>query len=50
MEPLRYEVKGAGKIEARTTPQGKLKVMLEAEDDAALLKLWRSLRKRMTSG
>ena len=41
--PLKYQVDGAGKVEARTTPQGKLRVVMEAEDREALRALWASV-------
>ena len=45
--PLRYAVSGAGRVDARTTRSGKLKVVLEAEDRAGLAKLWRSFKKKL---
>jgi ParB/RepB/Spo0J family partition protein len=47
IEPLRYVVGGAGKVSARTTRSGKVRVVLEADEPTALSKLWRSLKKRM---
>ncbi len=47
IEPLRYAVDGAGRVEARTTRSGKLRVVLEAADRKALNALWRSLRTRL---
>ena len=48
IEPLQFDVRGAGRVQARTTPQGRLRVVLDAEDPAALDKLWRSLRKKLS--
>lgn len=45
--PLRYELAGAGKVEARTTAKGKVRVVLEADDRRSLEKLWRSLKEKM---
>jgi ParB family chromosome partitioning protein len=47
IEPVRYTVAGAGKVEARTTRSGKLSVSLQAEHKAGLDRLLRSLRKRL---
>jgi ParB family transcriptional regulator, chromosome partitioning protein len=47
--PLKYRVSGMGRVEARTTPSGKLRVVLEAEDRASLKRLWRSLDKKLSS-
>lgn len=45
--PLRYELAGAGKVEARTTAKGKVRVVLEADDRRSLEKLWRSLKEKI---
>lgn len=47
VEPLRFAVKGAGRVQMRTTAKGKLHVVLEAEDEEALGKLWISLKKKI---
>lgn len=48
IEPLQFRVRGAGRVEARTTPKGRLRVVLDAEDPAALDRLWRSLKKKLS--
>jgi ParB family chromosome partitioning protein len=48
IEPVRYTVPKAGRVSARTTRSGKLRVVLEAEDRGALDKLWKSLKKQMS--
>lgn len=48
IEPLSFGVAGAGRVKARTTAMGKVRVVLEANDRDALDKLWTSLRKRMS--
>jgi ParB-like chromosome segregation protein Spo0J len=45
--PLRYSVRGAGRVDAKTTRSGKLRVVLEAEDRAGLAKLLSSVRKKI---
>ena len=45
--PLKYSVGGAGKVSARSTRNGKLRVVLEADDADGLAKLWSSVRKRL---
>lgn len=45
--PISLRVDGIGKVDARTTRRGNLKVTLEAKDRKALTKLWRELQQRM---
>jgi len=47
LAPLRYTVSGAGRIDARTTRSGKLRVVLEADDRQGLGRLWRSFSKKL---
>jgi ParB family chromosome partitioning protein len=44
--PLRYAVPGAGRVDARTTKLGKVRVTLEANDREQLTKLWNSFKKK----
>ena len=46
IKPARYTVVGAGRIDARTTRSGKLRVTLEANDRAGLAKLLTSAQKK----
>jgi ParB family chromosome partitioning protein len=45
--PLSYTVAGSGRVQARTTRSGKLRVVLEAADKKSLERLWRSLSKKL---
>ena len=47
LAPMRYTVAGAGKVDARTTRGGKLKVVLEADDRDGLRRLLASVSKKM---
>ena len=47
LAPLRYTVAGAGKVDARTTRAGKLKVVLIAEDRKGLERLMASVGKKL---
>ena len=45
--PLGFTVRGAGKVTAKTTASGRLRVVLDADDPKALPRLWRSLQKKL---
>lgn len=47
VSPISFAVEGRGKVDARTTRRGKIKVTLEAENKSALAELWRALRRQM---
>ena len=46
IQPLRYVVRDAGRVDARTTRSGKLRVVLEADARAGLGRLLASVRKK----
>lgn len=46
--PVRFDVKGAGTVKARTTPNGKIVVTIQADDRDSLGKLLRTTEKKLT--